>query len=94
MYVPSVSDVGRAPWVASRQRIDSVDAMHRDPRFATPSGWPNFRDVYKNLKFLKTAEILLLGGDMGAYLIARLDIDEGYKADFIELLRITETYII
>ena len=49
--------------------------------------WPAFRSPFKHAGFLKTAEMLLLSGDAGAYIMEYIDIDASYAALFIRLFR-------
>ena len=56
----------------------------------TPKEWPRSRHPLTNVGTLKTSELLLLAGPIGAYMFALLDIDDEIKKDMILVLRLLE----
>ena len=76
------------PWTASKSNAEAIDNLARDLK--VPSRWPAIRKIFAHKLFMKTAELLLLGGDAGSYFINLTDIRDDYKALFIELLRLLE----
>jgi hypothetical protein len=80
------------PWVAARgskhtKEVDSIVKMLR-----VPSGWPDLRTPFKSLGFWKTSETLLFSGDLGAYFLGHIAIDDDIKPHFIEVLRLIHLY--
>ncbi len=73
----------KAPWVANKQVQNAIDELI--PQLKLPSCYPGVRSVFVDLGFMKTAEILLLAGDAGAYILSHLDIQDDYRDLFIEL---------
>ena len=65
-----------------------MDALTTRPDFKTPKEWPNLRKIFGDIGWLKTAETLLLAGDVGCVLFRHLEIHEEYKALFIRLFRV------
>jgi hypothetical protein len=55
----------RPPWVASKKNMDAMDA--HTTVLKTPTCWPEYRKVFKDLGFLKTSETLLLAGPVPTY---------------------------
>ena len=74
----------RPGWVASNQQ--EVD--HLPDICKTPSGWADYRRIFKDLGFAKTAETLLFAGDVGAYTMRQVDIDPTLRLLFIEMFRL------
>ena len=56
----------------------------------TPKEWPRAKHPLSNVGTLKTSELLILAGPVGAYLFAFLDIDDQIKKDMIQVLRLLE----
>ena len=78
----------RAGWVASKESISIVD--HLPETCKVPSGWADFRQMFEHIGHAKSAETLLLAGDVGAYLLRHVDINPKIRALFIELFRLIE----
>ena len=78
----------RPPWVPPSQNIKDVDSLVH--KLKVPSDWPNVRKIFKNCLHMKSAELLLLAGDAGAYFLLHMDIDAEYKSLFVELVLLLE----
>ena len=76
------------PWVAPPKNVAEIDSLVHTLR--VPSNWPNVRKIFTDCLRMKTAELLLLAGDTGAYFLRLMDIDAEYKNLFIELLHLLE----
>jgi hypothetical protein len=78
----------RPGWVASKHGIAAVDGLPNVCK--VPRGWAKFRKMFEHLGPAKTAETLLLAGDVGAYLMRQLDIDIDIRDLLIRMLRLIE----
>ena len=76
----------KPPWVALN--LVEIDAVCKKLR--VPSNWPRVRKIFKDALRMKSAELLLLAGDAGAYFVRIMGIRADYKEVFIDLLRLLE----
>ena len=72
------------PWVVEDGRQDAIDALTKKLR--VPTGWPRLRQMFKNCKSMKTAEVLMLAGPAGAYFLRLMGLDSDYTELFVELV--------
>jgi len=72
------------PWVVEDGRQDAIDALTKILK--VPTGWPRLRQMFKNCKSMKTAEVLMLAGPAGAYFLRLMGLDSDYTELFVELV--------
>ena len=82
----------RPPWVVE---ADEQKAVHKLPSVCKcPAEWPAFRKVFADMGFMKTAETMLLAGDVGVYVLRFCtSLRQDYRSMFIRLLRDIEKVI-
>jgi hypothetical protein len=79
----------KPPWVATNAKeVDRLPSLCR-----VPLGWAAYRSMFKDLGFAKSSETLLFAGDVGGYTLRHVEMDADYRAMFLELFRIVETYV-
>ena len=76
------------PWAVEKEELPVMEAII--PFLKTPSSWPPVRKFFTDMGFMKTSEVLLFAGDVGAYFLKHMEIDQRYRELFIRLVRVTQ----
>jgi hypothetical protein len=76
------------PWAIAKDEIPWMESIL--PLIKTPSTWPSVRRFFSDLGHMKTSETILFAGDVGAYFLRHMEIDDDYRELFIRLVRVTE----
>lgn len=80
-----------APWHISTQRKQILTSLIDSGLFKGCDGWPKtisyFSDEYEKIKI---AESMAFCGDRGKYFMGLTDIDDQFKLDFMELLKVAD----